>query len=132
MSENKVPDLYILKCYCHSFHLVTSHACQTQSKTAEQLIHDEYNYFANSPIRKKSLEEFQHFVDVDYTKPKAMSDSLAFSRNMCFTSSATVASFGAIFYSRSIGDKVFTSLKSPPSSKVTLRKGNFAVHGVCS
>jgi len=23
----KVPDLYILKCYCHSFHLVASHAC---------------------------------------------------------------------------------------------------------
>ena len=61
----KVPDLYILKCYCHSFHLVASHACQTLSKTAEQLIHDVYNYFANSPNRKKSLEEFQHFVDVE-------------------------------------------------------------------
>ena len=61
----KVPNLYILKCYCHSFHLVASHVCQTLSKTAEQLIHDVYNYFANSPKRKKSLGEFQHFVDVE-------------------------------------------------------------------
>ena len=61
----KAPDFYILKCYCHSFYLVASHACQTLSKTAEKLIHDVYNYFANPPNRKKSLEEFKHFVVVE-------------------------------------------------------------------
>ena len=52
-----------LKCYCHSFHLVASHACNVLSKTAEQLIHDINNYFKNSPNRQKSYEEFQHFVE---------------------------------------------------------------------
>eukprot|EP00112_Aurelia_sp_Birch-Aquarium-sp1_P014236 Seg306.6 transcript_id=Seg306.6/GoldUCD/mRNA.D3Y31 product="Zinc finger protein 862" protein_id=Seg306.6/GoldUCD/D3Y31 len=58
-----VPKLFVLKCYCHSFHLVASHACNVLSKTAEQLIHDIYNYFKNSPNRQKSYEEFQHFVE---------------------------------------------------------------------
>lgn len=57
----KVPNLYVLKCFCHSFHLVASHACKTLSKTAEQLVHDLYSYFKNSPNRKTSFEEFQHF-----------------------------------------------------------------------
>lgn len=57
----KNPDLYVLKCFCHSFHLVASHACQTLAKSAEMLVHDIYNYFKNSPNRKKSFEEFQHF-----------------------------------------------------------------------
>ena len=60
--KNAVPDIYVLKCFCHSFHLVASHACECLSKTAEQLVHDVYNYFKNSPNRQKNYEEFQHFV----------------------------------------------------------------------
>eukprot|EP00794_Sanderia_malayensis_P006444 gene6444-7174_t len=60
-----VPDLYVLKCYCHSFHLVAGHACETLSNTAEQLTHDIYNYFKNSPNRKKSFEKFEHFYDCE-------------------------------------------------------------------
>ena len=59
------PGLFVLKCYCHTFHLVAEHACATLSKTANQLIHDVYNYFKLSPNRQKSFEEFQHFVDVE-------------------------------------------------------------------
>ena len=62
------PELFILKCYCHTFHLVAEHASKTLSKTAEQLIYDVYNYFKLSPNRQKSLMEFQKFVKVHVHK----------------------------------------------------------------
>ena len=50
-----VPDIFVLKCFCHSFHLVAEHACASLSKSAEQLIHNVYNFFKNVPNRLKSL-----------------------------------------------------------------------------
>ena len=35
-----VSDIFVLKCFCHSFHLVAEHACASLLKTAEQLIHN--------------------------------------------------------------------------------------------
>uniref|UniRef100_UPI00358E6B22 uncharacterized protein isoform X4 n=1 Tax=Myxine glutinosa TaxID=7769 RepID=UPI00358E6B22 len=63
--EEAAPNLFVLKCYCHTFHLVAEHASKVLSKTADQLIHDVYNYFKMSPNRQKSYAEFQKFVDVD-------------------------------------------------------------------
>lgn len=59
------PNIFVLKCYCHTFHLVAEHASKVLSKTADQVIHDVYNYFKMSPNRQKSYVEFQKFVDVD-------------------------------------------------------------------
>ena len=50
------------------FHLVANHASKTLSKTADQLIHDVYNYFKLSPNRQKNLAEFQHFEEVETHK----------------------------------------------------------------
>ena len=66
--KDAAPGLFVLKCYCHTFHLVAEHASKTLSKTAEQLIHDIYNYFKLSPNRQKNLMEFQKFVKVDVHK----------------------------------------------------------------
>ena len=63
--QDKAPNLYVLKCYCHTFHLVARHACETISKSSEQLLHDVYNYFKNSPKRRKSFQEFQHFLNYE-------------------------------------------------------------------
>eukprot|EP00794_Sanderia_malayensis_P014780 gene14780-16316_t len=63
--QEKAPGLYVLKCYCHTFHLIASHASEKISKSSEQLLHDIYNYFKNSPNRKKSLQEFQHFLNYE-------------------------------------------------------------------
>ena len=60
-----VPDLFVMKCFCHTFHLIAGHACEALSKTAEQLIHDIYNYFKLSPNRQESYQEFQHFVECE-------------------------------------------------------------------
>ena len=48
--KEKVPDVFVLKCFCHSFHLVACYACKKLSRSAEQLVHDIYNYFKNSFI----------------------------------------------------------------------------------
>ncbi|CAM1331742.1 Uncharacterised protein r2_g4065 [Pycnogonum litorale] len=66
--RDAAPDLFVLKCYCHTFHLVAEHASKALSKTADQLIHDIYNYFKLSPNRQKSLAEFQKFVEVQVHK----------------------------------------------------------------
>ena len=63
--QDKVPNLYVLNCYCHSFHLVASHVCDAVSKSSEQLLHDVYNYFKNSSNRRKSLQEFQHVLNFE-------------------------------------------------------------------
>ncbi|XP_066941049.1 uncharacterized protein [Macrobrachium rosenbergii] len=64
--KEAVPDLFVMKCFCHTFHLVAGHACdKALSKTADQLIHDVYNYFKLSPNRQESFEEFQHFVECE-------------------------------------------------------------------
>ena len=66
--KEMVPDLFVLKCFCHSCHLVAEHACAVLSKSSEQLIHDIYNYFKNSPNRQKSYEDFQAFVQCEPQK----------------------------------------------------------------
>ena len=63
--KEKMPDVFVLKCFCQSFHLVACYACKKLSRSAEQLVHDIYNYFKNSCNRIKSLEEFQHFCSVE-------------------------------------------------------------------
>ena len=62
------PGLFVFKCYCHTFHLITVHASKALSKTADQLIHDVYNYFKSSPNRQNSYAEFQSFVELDIHK----------------------------------------------------------------
>ena len=62
------PGLFVLKFYCHTFHLIAEHASKALSKTANQLIHDVYNYFKLSPNRQKSYAEFQSFLELDIHK----------------------------------------------------------------
>lgn len=59
-----IPDLFVMKCICHSFHLCASYACETLPRAVEQLARDVYNYFMSSPKRLSELKEFQEFVKV--------------------------------------------------------------------
>ena len=62
--KSDIPDLFIMKCICHSFHLCASYACATLPRTVEQLARDVYNYFMSSPKQLSELKEFQEFVNV--------------------------------------------------------------------
>lgn len=78
-----VSDLFVLKCFCHTFHLVAGHACGALSKTAEELVHDTYNYFKLLPNRQKSFEEFQHFANSEPHKLLKPCQTRWFSISQC-------------------------------------------------
>ncbi|CAH2002280.1 unnamed protein product [Acanthoscelides obtectus] len=59
-----LPNIFILGCVCHSFHLCSSAAAKKLPRTLEDFIRSIYNYFAHSSKRKEKLEEFQKFVDL--------------------------------------------------------------------
>ena len=60
-----VPSIFILRCICHSAHLCASHACEKLPCTAEDIIHDIYNYFSHSAKRQAEFKDFQYFAEVE-------------------------------------------------------------------
>jgi hypothetical protein len=63
--KDKIPNLFVFRCICHSAHLCASHACEKLPRTAEDLIHDVYNYFAHSAKRQSDFKKFQFFAEVE-------------------------------------------------------------------
>ncbi|XP_056643937.1 uncharacterized protein LOC130449894 [Diorhabda sublineata] len=63
-----IPDLYVLGCTCHSFHLCASAACLKLPRTIEQFARDIYNYFSNSCKRYVELRVCQVFLDMKPNK----------------------------------------------------------------
>nr|CAI5846293.1 unnamed protein product [Callosobruchus analis] len=66
--KEAIPNIFIMKCICHSFHLSASYACEKLPQEVEQLCRDIYNYFSNSPKRSGELREFQEYVNVSPLK----------------------------------------------------------------
>lgn len=66
--KEAVPNIFIMKCICHSFHLCASYACEKLPQEVEKLTKDVYNYFSNSPKRVGELKEFQEFANVSPLK----------------------------------------------------------------
>lgn len=63
-----IPNLYSMKCICHSFHLCASYACQKLPRYVEDLTRDIYNYFGSSPKRTSEFKQFQNFCNVKIHK----------------------------------------------------------------
>ena len=63
--QQAVPSIFILHCIYHSAHLCASHACEKLPHTAEDLIHDIYNYFSHSAKRQADFKDFQWFAKVE-------------------------------------------------------------------
>lgn len=59
-----IPNLFLMKCICHSFHLCASYACKKLPRGVEDFARDVYNYIQNSPKRIGDYKEFQCFVNV--------------------------------------------------------------------
>lgn len=64
-----IPNLFTMKCICHSYALCASYACLKLPRGIEDLARNVYAYFSNSPKRVESLKEFQAFANV---KPNKM------------------------------------------------------------
>ncbi|CAK1542642.1 unnamed protein product [Leptosia nina] len=59
-----IPNLFLIKCICHSFHLCASYACKKLPRGVEDFARDVYNYIQNSPKRIGDYKEFQCFVNI--------------------------------------------------------------------
>ena len=59
------PNIFVMKCICHSAHLVASNACTKLPRQAEDFVRDIYSYFNHSASRSVDLSEFQHFTGTE-------------------------------------------------------------------
>ncbi|KAF2890088.1 hypothetical protein ILUMI_16085, partial [Ignelater luminosus] len=64
--EQLLPNIFIIGCIYHSFHLYASAAANKLAKSTEDFVRSVYNYFCHSSKHYNDLKEFQKFCD---TKP---------------------------------------------------------------
>lgn len=62
--KEKVPNIFIMGCICHSMNLCSSAACEKLPSTIEDLARDIYNYLKQSSKRQSELQEFQTFLNI--------------------------------------------------------------------
>ena len=65
MLKDRIPNLFVMKCLCHTSHLCASYACQKLPKAIEDLIRDIYSHFSHSAKRLAEYKEFQHFTNTE-------------------------------------------------------------------
>lgn len=62
--KSEIPNLFLLKCSCHSFSLCANYACEKLPENIELLARNIYTYFHQSYKRQHELIQFQNFVNV--------------------------------------------------------------------
>lgn len=63
-----IPNLFIMKCICHSFHLCASYACKQLPRGVEDFARDVYSYLKNSPKRLNDYQDFQKYLNIKPNK----------------------------------------------------------------
>ncbi|KAF0705220.1 E3 SUMO-protein ligase KIAA1586-like [Aphis craccivora] len=66
--KDDIPNIFILKCICHSFHLFASYACTKLPISIEETVKDIYNFLNTSPKRLCKYAEFQTFLNIKQHK----------------------------------------------------------------
>lgn len=62
--EKEVPQIFVIKCLCHSLALCASYACEKIPIGVEELICEIYTYMKYSYKRQANYKEFQCFIEV--------------------------------------------------------------------
>lgn len=62
--EQDIPDLFIMKCICHSLALCASYACEKLPDTVEKLIRNVFSYMSHSFKRQSEFKDFQVFLNI--------------------------------------------------------------------
>ena len=68
MLKADVPNIFIMKCVCHSLALCDSYACEKLPESVEDLVKSIYTYFQYSPKRQHEFQAFQKFAEVKIHK----------------------------------------------------------------
>jgi len=59
---NYIPNIFILKCICHSFHLSAAYTCTKLPFWVEATARDIYNFLNTSPKQLSAYAEFQTYL----------------------------------------------------------------------
>jgi len=62
------PNIFIMKCICHSLHLCASEACKQLPRKTEDLARDIHNFMKSSSKSQAQIAQFQKFLDLDVHK----------------------------------------------------------------
>lgn len=62
------PEIFIMKCICHSLHLCCSEACKSLPRRIEDFAHNIFNFFSHSSKRQCQFIEFQNFLNLSVHK----------------------------------------------------------------
>ena len=81
--KSLIPELYVMKCLCHSAHLCGSHACEKLPRLLEDLVRDVYSLFAHSAKRLAEYKQFQHFTNTEPHKILKPSQTWWLSLDQC-------------------------------------------------
>ena len=63
-----IPNLYVMKCLCHSLALAVSYAAKVLPEDLHSLLHDIYRYLKYSSKRQQNLQKFQALFDLSEHK----------------------------------------------------------------
>lgn len=63
--KQRLPNLVVIKCLCHTAHLCASHACEKLPRSIESFIRDVYSHFSHSAKRIAQYKTFQHFTETE-------------------------------------------------------------------
>lgn len=81
--QNDIPNLFVMKCICHSLALCASYASNKLPDSVENLVRDVYTYFKYSFKRQTEFKEFQVFVELKPHKLLQPSQTRWLSLHLC-------------------------------------------------
>lgn len=116
--KNDIPNLFVLKCTCHSLTLCASYASEKLPNYVEELVRDIYNYLQYSYKRQGTFQEFQKFLELKPHKILQMSQTRWLSLHACVTRileqyEALILYFQGEYLIDKRAELIFAKLKNP-------------------
>ncbi|XP_008186719.1 E3 SUMO-protein ligase KIAA1586-like [Acyrthosiphon pisum] len=81
--QNDIPDIFVMKCICHSLALCASYASNKLPDSVENLVRDIYTNFKYRFTRQTEFKEFQVFVELKPHKLLQPSQTRWLSLHLC-------------------------------------------------
>lgn len=63
LMKRDIPELLLVKCICHSLHLVCSHASEELPSCIDHMLRETYNWFHRSALRKEAYMEIYKLIN---------------------------------------------------------------------
>ena len=81
--KERIPDIVVVKCSCHSIHLVSSYASKKLPDELEATVRSIYNHFSRSSARRRDFANIQQFAEVEQHSILSPGQTRWLSREYC-------------------------------------------------